>query len=262
MNNPRTPKRAATPAGADAAQSVFVATHWSVVLAAGDSACPQADAALETLCRAYWYPIYVYVRRKGHGPEEAQDLTQAFFAALLEKRLLRVADPTKGRFRSFLLGVLDHFLARQWTKAHRQKRGGGQPILSLDEVDPEARYRLEPMHEETPERAYERQWALALLERTLAHLEEQCRQSGKADLFEAAKGILSGGKSAASYRELGARLGLSEGAVKVAVHRLRQRYAELLRAEIAQTVRSPAEVEDELRCLAHALAAPAEGGSP
>lgn len=253
MNDPGR-SNAATQRSPDDSQSVFITTHWSVVLAAGDSASPQADAALEALCRAYWYPIYVYVRRKGHGPDDAQDLTQAFFAALLEKRLLRIADPAKGRFRSFLLGVLDHFLAREWTKAHRQKRGGGRAILSLDEADPEARFRTEPAHDETPERAYDRQWALTLLESTLARLEAECRQAGKTDLFEVAKGLLSGEKAAGSYRDLGARLGLSEGAVKVAVHRLRQRYAELLRAEIAQTVRSPAEVEDELRHLFQALA--------
>jgi RNA polymerase sigma-70 factor (ECF subfamily) len=233
------PEPATLPERHEAGQDVFATTHWSLVLAAGQSPSPEADAALEALCCAYWYPTYVYVRRKGHGPEDAKDLTQAFFAALLEKRLFRIADPAKGKFRSFLLGVLDHFLARQWTKAHRQKRGGGQVLQSLDETALEDRYRLEPAHEETPERAFERQWALALLETTFLRLQEECRQSDKADLFEQTKSLLSGEKAACSYREIGVRLGLNEGAVKVAVHRLRQRYGELLRGGDCANRRGP-----------------------
>lgn len=227
----------------------FLTTHWSVVLAAADTSSPQAPQALATLCQAYWYPLYAFVRRQGHSPHDAQDLTQAFFARLLEKGYLKDVDRQRGRFRSFLLASLKHFLANQWDRARALKRGGGQQVISLDERDAESRYALEPKDEQSADRLYERRWALLLLERVLGRLKQEFVSAGKAGLFEALKGVLSAGSGALPYAEVAARLGTSEAAVKVAVHRLRRRYRELLRAEIAQTVASPAEVEDEIRYL-------------
>src|SRR6266566_3471945 len=153
---------------------VFATTHWSVVLAAGKDESAPARSALETLCRAYWYPIYVYVRRKGHGPDDAQDLTQEFFAQLISKHHLRLADRNKGKFRTFLLAMLDYFLAREWSRAHRQKRGGQFSFISLDQQTPEERYRLEPADNDTPEKKFAREWALAVLKQTMEGLEQEC----------------------------------------------------------------------------------------
>src|SRR5437764_9508596 len=161
----------------------FATTHWSVVLSAGQGASTEANRALETLCRAYWYPLYAYVRRKGYDAHAAQDLTQEFFTRLLARNYLSVADRNRGKFRSFLLGWLEHFLAREWTKAHAQKRGGGQASFSFDEVDAENRYRLEPAHELTPEKIFDRRWATALLDQAMARLREECLTSQKGDLF-------------------------------------------------------------------------------
>src|SRR5262245_4866836 len=215
-----------------ASPRVFATTHWSVVLAAGqeDSA---AQSALETLCRVYWYPIYVYVRRKGHGPDDAQDLTQEFFARLISKQHLRLADRNKGRFRTFLLAMLDYFLAREWSRAHRQKRGGAFSFISLDGQTPEERYRLEPADNETPEKKFQRQWALTVLKQTMDALERECEANGKGTLFREVRSVLSGERDGAAYGGIGQRLAMAEGAVRVAVHRLRQRYGELLRDEIA-----------------------------
>jgi len=229
--------------------AAFATTHWSIVLAAGRGDSLQASEALAQLCRAYWYPLYAYVRRKGYQTCDAQDLTQEFFARLLARNYLSVADRNKGKFRSFLLGSLEHFLAREWTKAHAQKRGGGQATFSFDEVDAENRYRLEPAHELTPEKIFDRRWATALLDQAMARLREECLTSQKGDLFEKTQPHLSGEKGEASYADLAASLDMSEGAIKVAVHRLRQRYGELIRAEIAQTVASPKEVDEELQYL-------------
>jgi len=228
---------------------LFSATRWSVVLAAGDSGAPGAQEALEKLCRAYWYPLYAYVRRQGHSPEDAQDLTQAFFARFLEKKYLRGADRERGRFRSFLLTSLKNFLVNEWEKARAEKRGGFQTIVSWDEEPPEDRYRAEPADEETPETLYEKRWAVALLENVLARLRREFAASGKQELFEQFKVFLWGEKSGLSYASLAAQTGTSEGAIKVGVHRLRHRYLEVLRAEVAQTVATPAEVEEELRHL-------------
>ena len=235
-------------------QGRFATTHWTVVLEAGRSDSPQAAAALETLCRAYWYPLYSFVRRQVRDPQTAQDLTQEFFARLLAKDSLAGVDRRKGRFRSFLLAALKHFLADEWDRWRRLKRGGGQPLLSLDETTAEGRYRLEPAHDLTPERQYDRRYALTVLDRVLARLEEEFAAAGKRPLFEALQGSLVGDENVAPYTETGKRLHMSEAAVKVAAHRLRQRYRELLRAEIADTVASPAEIEDELRQLLAALA--------
>src|SRR6266436_7372189 len=223
---------------------VFATTHWGVVLAAGESGSDGAESALEALCRAYWYPIYVYVRRKGHGPESAQDLTQEFFAQLISKEHLKLADREQGKFRTFLLAMLDYFLAREWSRAHRQKRGGQFTFISLDDQGPEERYRLEPADNDTPEKKFLREWALTVLKQALNGLEGECDANGKGALFREVRGLLSGERDCASYVEIGARLALSEGALRVAVHRLRQRYGELLRGEIAQTVDGAEEVDE------------------
>jgi len=228
---------------------VFATTQWSAILAAGDASSPVAHAALEALCRTYWYPLYAYVRRKGYAAEDAQDLTQEFFARLLARNYLNVADRNKGKFRSYLLGSLEHFLAREWTKAHAQKRGGGQAVHSLDETDAENRYLLEPAHALTAEKIFDRRWATTLLGQAMSRLREECVANHKGDLFGKVESLLSGEKGEASYAEVGAALKMSEGAIKVAVHRLRQRYGELVRAEIAQTVATPEEADEELRYL-------------
>jgi RNA polymerase sigma-70 factor (ECF subfamily) len=231
----------------------FVSTHWSIVLAAGESRNPESDRALEELCRTYWYPLYAFLRRRGYEAPDAQDFTQAFFLSLLERKSLRQVAPAKGKFRSFLLASLIHFLANESARAHRLKRGGGQELLSLDLASAESRYAGEPADPSTPEKIYERHWALALLKQTLDHLCREYEAAGKGVLFEQLQGSLTGEKNLPPYAELAIRLGMTEGAIKVAVHRLRQRYRELLRAEIAQTVASPAEIDDEIRCLFAAL---------
>jgi len=232
---------------------IFATTHWSVVMDAGNSGSERSHRALETLCGAYWQPIYVYVRRKGHAPGDAQDLTQEFFAQLIAKERLRLADQSKGKFRSFLLANLDYFLAREWSRAHRQKRGGRYQFISLDEQIAENDFQFEAPDRETPEKTFQRRWALTVLKQTMTALEQECALSGKRDLFREVKHLLSGERDGAKYAAIAERLSMTETAVRVAVHRLRQRYGELLRAEIAQTVDNPAEVEDELRCLVRAL---------
>ena len=222
-------------------------------MAAGQDDSPPARRALETLCRAYWYPIYVYVRRKGYGADEAEDLTQEFFFQLIEKQHLRQADRERGKFRTFLLAALDHFLASEWRRAHRQKRGGHIPFISLDAEVPEERYRLEPADNDTPEKKFLRQWALTLLQQTMNELGRECETDGKGPLFCEVKDLLAGERDKGVYGGIAERLGLSEGAARVAVHRLRQRYGELLRREIAQTVDGPEEAEEELRYLLAAL---------
>jgi RNA polymerase sigma-70 factor (ECF subfamily) len=222
-----------------------------MVRAAGDSSGPEARDALASLCTAYWYPLYAFVRRQGHGPEQAQDLTQGFFARLLEKNDLASADQTRGRFRSFLLAACKHFLSNERDREHALKRGGGRVPLSIDRTAAEGCYGREPSHDETPERLFERRWALTLLEQVLARLRGEYETAGKGRLFERLKGHLTGGGEA--HAQAAAELRMSEGAVKVAVHRLRQRYRDLLRDEIAQTLTDPAEVEDEVRALFAAL---------
>ena len=226
----------------------FALTRWSVVISAQADDAPAAAAALEELCRAYWYPLYAFVRREGHPSHEAEDLTQEFFAQLLARDFLHGIDRGKGRFRCFLLASLRHFLANQHDLAKAQKRGGGRKILSLDAATADSRYRVEQADTLTPEKLFERQWALAVLDQVLARLQAEFQAAGKTAIYENLKEALTMG-SGAPYAELGARLGMSEGAVKVAVHRLRRRYRELLREEIAQTVAGPDEVEDEIRHL-------------
>ena len=235
--------------GGVASVQSFVTTHWSVVLAARDTASPESDAALAELCRTYWYPLYAFVRRKGHSPHDAQDLTQAFFARLLEKNYVAQADRERGRFRTFLLAALNHFLADEWDKARRLKRGGGREIISFDAASAEERYRLEPIDQLDAAKLYERRWVTTLFDQVLARLEQEFRDSGKGGLFDQLKGSLLAEEPGLSYAEVGARLSLTESVVKQAVHRMRRRYRELFREEIAQTVAGPGEVEDELKHL-------------
>lgn len=231
----------------------FRTTHWSVVLAAGQAGAPSAEAALENLCRAYWYPLYAYVRRQGQNAHDAQDLTQEFFARMLEKRYLQLADRERGRFRSFLLKSLQHFLVNEWARGQAQKRGGGAQFIALDEEAAERIYQQEPAAQIAPETLYDKRWAVTLLDRAMAKLQADYVAAGKGELFHRLKGILLSEGTAQVYRELAGPLGLSEGAVKVAVHRLRQRFRDAVRAEIAQTVATPAEVDEELRCLMAAM---------
>ncbi len=227
----------------------FATTRWSVVLAAGQPDSPQAAAALEELCRAYWLPVYLYVRQQVGDAHESQDLTQAFFARLLQKQAIAVADPQRGRFREFLLTACRHFLSNEWQTLRAQKRGGGQRVLSLDFDSGESRFAIAAVDRQTPERLYERQWAVTLLERVLAALCSEFESKGKRAQFEVLKVHLTGRNAAESYAQAAAQLGMSEGAVKVAVHRLRSRYRAVLRAEIGETVSGPEEVEDEIRRL-------------
>ncbi len=224
-----------------------------MVLAAGHGDTTHASAALEKLCRTYWFPLYAYVRRRGHSPEDAQDLTQQFFAQLLERQSLAVADPHLGRFRSFLLGAMNHFLANEWKKSRSQKRGGGRPLLSLDWAAAEQRFDLEPSDNSTPDKIFEKQWALTLLDEVLGRLEFEYQGEGKTALFAALKQTLMGSRESQPYAELAARLDMSESAIKVAVHRLRKQYRELIRDEIAGTLDRPRDVEAEMRHLFSAL---------
>ena len=233
---------------------LFTTTHWSVVLAAGAGDSPQAAAALEQLCRTYWYPLYGYVRRRGYRPEDAQDLTQEFFARLLEKHSLVHLEREGGKFRSFLLTALNHFLVNEWARLHTQKRGARGVRFSLDELAPETRYQFEPADEATPETFYERRWAATLLEQVTNGLRDEFDREGKAGLFQQLQPCLTGAEQMQPYAELAARLGMTENAVKMAAHRLRKRYGELLRAEIVHTVANPLEVEEEIRHLIAVMA--------
>lgn len=231
----------------------FATTHWSLVVAAGDRQSPEASRALGELCSTYWYPLYAFARRRGQSVEEAQDSTQEFFALLLERDRLSRADPGRGRFRAFLLTSFQNFLLNQWRGARAQRRGGGRVPLSLDFDSGERRYALEPIDRLTPERIYERRWALTLLERTFERLRAQYEEAGKLDWFLALQPSLEGRDDALPYAELTDRLGASEAAIKVAVHRLRKRCGAMLREEIAQTVSDPTEIDAELTQLLAAL---------
>lgn len=231
----------------------FHTTRWSVVLAAGRSQTREARAALEHLAESYWYPLYSYVRRRGHGEEEARDLTQGFFVLLFERDDLAAAAPEKGRFRAFLLTALKHFLVNEAERARAIKRGGGRAPVSIEAGGADTRYSLEPADELTPEKQFERAWAHSVLDRTLERLRAEYAGRGKAALFERLRHHLIAAEEATPYKEVADELGLSEGAIKVAVHRLRGRYRKALRAEILDTVADPAEVEDELRQLFEAL---------
>jgi RNA polymerase sigma-70 factor (ECF subfamily) len=233
---------------------VFVTTHWSVVLSARQKDSPQSAAALETLCRTYWYPLYAYVRRQGHSPPDAQDLTQEFFARLLQKDYLKAAAREKGQFRTFLIVALKRFLANEWDRLRAQKRGGGQPLLSFDTELAEQRYRVESVEGATADRIFERRWALTLLDRTMTRLREEFAAAGKAGEFAPLKICLTAERGEISCAEIAASLGMSEGAARVAVHRLRKRFREVFREEIAHTVSSADEIEEEVRYLMGVLA--------
>jgi len=232
----------------EGASPAFTTTHWSVVLAAREAHSPRSAQALETLCRAYWYPLYAYVRRQGYSPEDALDSTQAFFARLLEKNYLGQVEPQKGKFRSFLLAALRHFLSDQRDQARTVKRGGRVVHISLDAQDAEARYRLEPVDRMDAERILERRWAMTLLERALNRLGDESAAAGKADAFEHLKDFVAG-DSDVSCTQVAAQMGRNESAVKAMLHRLRQRYRALVRDEIAQTVADPDEIDAEIRHL-------------
>jgi RNA polymerase sigma factor (sigma-70 family) len=224
------------------------------VLAAGHSDTTHARAALEKLCQTYWYPLYAYVRRRRHSPEDAQDLTQEFFAQLLERQSLAHADPNRGRFRSFILTAMNHFLVNEWKKARAKKRGGGCSVLSLDWAAAEERFDLEPADHSAPDTIFERQWAITLLDEVLNRLEREYQDEGKTDLFAALKLTLMGTRESQPYAELAARLDMNENAIKVMVHRLRKRYRELIRDEIAGTLDRGQDVEEEMRHLFDVLA--------
>jgi len=247
----RTETGSSAPAGPRAA---FNTTHWSVVLAVtqGDTSC--AREALAKLCQTYWYPLYAYIRRRGYSAYDSQDLTQAFFARLLAGDFLASATPRLGRFRSFVLTALKRFLTSEWRHQRAQKRGGGLELLSLDWAAAEERFDLEPATQVSPDKLFEKHWAMTVLDDVLKRLEQEHEAAGKTELFAELKQTLLGQRAAQPYAELALKLGLTEGAVKVTVHRLRKRYRELIREEIAGTPEDPREVEAELRHLFQALA--------
>ena len=237
-----------------AAGDIFATTHWTVVLAAGQQHTPQSDQALEQLCQTYWFPLYAYVRRRGQAKADAEDLTQAFFTRLLEKNFLAGLASEKGRFRAFLLAALKHFLANEWDKARAQKRGGGQAHLSLDWQTADSKFQVTATNEPSPDKAFDREWALALLARVIERLQAECETEGRAKLFAQLKSFLMAGQGESAQAEVAKALGMEEGAVRVAVHRLRKRYRALLRDEISQTLADPAMVDEEMRALFGAFA--------
>ena len=228
----------------------FVTTHWSLVGAAKPDEASQSRAreAMEELCRAYWYPLYAFVRSGGYSASDAQDLTQAFFARIIETGGFASADRKRGRFRSYLLGAMKHFLANEWHRAQTQKRGGKVRFIEFDALDPEARYAGASGQSDDPQLLFDREWALETVAGALQKLREEMVEAGKSDQFDALKGSLTG-EGELPREQIAARLGTSEGAVKVAVHRLRERYRKLLRAAIAETVSNEADLEDEMRYL-------------
>jgi DNA-directed RNA polymerase specialized sigma24 family protein len=240
-------------ASRDAAR--FATTHWSVVLAAGDSESPDADQALARLCEHYWYPLYAFARRTGHNAPDAQDLTQGFFARLLERRYLADATPTKGRFRSFLLAAFKHYLANEWDRQNAQRRGGGCHHFSLDGLTAEDRFQHEPAMALAPEVWFDHQWAVHVVEQAVQRLHREFIAADKAALFGALKVFLGGEKHVPAYADLARQFAMTDGALKVTVHRMRQRFRELIRDEVSHTVVSPDELEQELRYLFQVLSA-------
>lgn len=245
-DTPNDTSNGTNPLGSDGS---FQTTHWSMVLSAGRRGSEQSDRALEKLCRVYWQPLYAYVRRRVDDVHEAQDMTQAFFARMLEKQYLAGADPKRGRFRAFLITAFKHFLANQWEKAKAQKRGGGRTRIALDFENADQRYGREPDSGLTAEQWYERQWAVTLLELTMQRLAEEFAERDKSEQFQQLKGFAIGDHAGTTYADAAAHLGTTEAAAKMAAHRLRRRFRELLRDEIAQTVATPEEIDDEIRSL-------------
>jgi RNA polymerase sigma-70 factor (ECF subfamily) len=231
----------------------FHSTRWDDILAARDPADPQASAALAELCRTYWYPLYAFARRRGHTPEQAEDLTQGFFSDGLARDFLRGVDPERGRFRSFLLASFENYLRNQLVRGQRVKRGGRVAIVSIDAGAGEARYLHEPSHVETAERLYDRRWALTVIELALDRLERRMIDQGKGPLFDRLKPALLGAEGAVPYAQIADEQGMTEGAVKVVAHRMRSRLGGLIREEIALTVADPSQVDDEIRDLFSAL---------
>jgi RNA polymerase sigma-70 factor (ECF subfamily) len=232
----------------------FATTRWSVIAAAQDPASPQSREALALLCTAYWYPLYAFIRRQGFSVDQGQDLTQGFFAELLDRQTLAVADRAKGKFRSFLLTACKHFLSHERERARAQKRGGGRPLLSLDFARGEARYQAEPAHTMTPEKLFDRGWALTMLDQVLERLREEYAQKGRGELFDQLRVCLLGENTGVPYSRVARELGMTEGAIKAAAHRLRRRFRELVCEEIARTVDDAENIEAEIRELFAALA--------
>ncbi|MSU37419.1 MAG: sigma-70 family RNA polymerase sigma factor [Pedosphaera sp.] len=241
-------------ASASIERGLFATTHWSVILAAGRDSSPRSNEALEQLCQTYWYPLYAYVRRSGTEAEDAKDLTQEFFARMLARRFPSGVRPEGGRFRSYLLKSLKHFLTSEWRRSTALKRGGEMIPISFDALDPETRYQVEPITNVTPESLYERRWAAALIEQAMKRLRAEYTADTRTEVFDHLRPLLNGTERGVSYAEIGAKLGLTEAAVKMAVQRLRRRFGECLRLEVAQTVETAAEVDAELRQLLTAVA--------
>ena len=231
----------------------FATTHWSLVLEAGHRSAPEADAALETLCRAYWFPLYAFARRRGYSQDDAEDLTQEFFSQLIAKSFLASADPERGRFRTFLLTIFQRFLATEFDRSHAIKRGGRLTRLSIDFEDGEMRYVGSLTDEQTPERIFERQWAMTLLQRVVDQLRTEYVSRGKVELFEQCRTFLVGSGAAIGSAETARILNMTEGALRVAIHRLRERYRELLRIEVAGTIVDETTIDDELLQLRRAI---------
>jgi len=231
----------------------FSTTHWTVVMLAAEQESAEASKALERLCKNYWFPLYAYVRRRGYNPEDAQDLTQEFFCRVLEKRYLRLADPERGKFRTFLITSLSNFLANDWQKGQAAKRGSGQTVFSLDAEAPETRFMAEPSEGLSPDKVYDKRWAVALLERVLQRLRKEYLTAGKEGLFDSLKGRALGEYGSDDYTAIGQQLKMSEGALRIAALRLRERYRELLFSEVSHTVASSKEVDEEIRHLIAAL---------
>ena len=227
----------------------FQTTRWTVVLAARNRRAPGYEEALSRLCESYWHPLYCYVRHQGISVEDAQDLVQGFFARLIEKNSLKDFERSESKFRSFLLVSLNNFLANEWNRAKAQKRGGGKPMLSLDVGSGEGRYIPEATSDLSPEKLYEKRWAMALLDKVVARLKAEYSSVGKSELFRLFVEYLVPGTSRTPYRKIASQVGMSEGAVKVAIHRLRKRYREILRDEVAQTLTDNEKVEDEIKYL-------------
>jgi len=228
---------------------IFATTHWTVVLAAGKRSTPQSAHALEELCRAYWFPLYVYVRRRGYSKEDAEDLTQAFFARLLEKNDFANVNSERGRFRAFLLASLKHFLANEWDKSQRRKRGGGSVHLSLDWQTADTKFQVAATNQPGPEQAFDREWAVTLLAKVIGRLQAENETNGHGKLFGQLKMFLTTAKGESSYHHAAKNLDMDQTAVRVAVHRLRKRYRQLLRDEISQTLSNPADQDEEMRSL-------------
>lgn len=237
----------------NAPADIFATTHWTVVLAAGRKRTPQSDQALEELCQTYWYPLYAYIRRRGYSKEDAEDLTQAFFERFLSKNYLDGVKAERGRFRAFLLASLKHFLANEWDRSQRQKRGGSATHFSLNWQTADTQFQV-AAKVVSPDAEFDREWAIALLEKVISRLEHECRKEGRHEQFATLRPFLTAGKGSIAYAEVAHSSGMDEGAVRVAVHRLRKRYRQLLTDEIAQTLSDNAKVEDEMKALFAAFA--------